>query len=651
MHYHSWISALTLSHLRRSRLWLSTRLRRCGFWQIALAVLLINVLWSVGQPIAVAQLSIPSAAEQSPYVTNSSVERIGLYEVATVNFVNRDLFQIAAPVVSDRSNPGDQIPVENRANQIEFRLQQVVGFDPTKISSTSEFFQFDTTSDDYFTRFDPASFQIVVSELRNQPVLQAVDDKRAPLTLLTVTREDADYHATSTELLAERWASILEPLLREGLQERLPSALRQMTLQAFLIGGGTIGISLIIWLMQQWLRRRERFLRRQIARQTSTIQATELENNDFARRRLVLLTVLADQLTLQQRYRLVSFIRWFIRWLQILVLIGSAFWILLLYPWTRGWAEQFIDVPLFLIGVWFLAGLADRITDTFIDRTLKAWSSNRITIFGFEDLQRKSLRSSTMALASKGMTSFFFYGIAALLTLDKLGISTNSVLAGGAIVGLAISFGAQSLIKDLVNGCLILWEDQYAVGDVIAVDDLSGLVENMNLRITQIRDSEGRLITIPNSSITRVANLTRTWSRVDFTVEVAYEADLQKALHVIREVARQMYDEPEWRDRIVEPPEVLGVDQLSHAGMLIRVWIKTQPLQQWVVGREFRYRVRLALDEFEIAIGRPEQLFWYQDLHTGKLFYGDRIPDDDRNPQPSPSSINTDGLSSNESRV
>ena len=125
-------------------------------------------------------------------------------------------------------------------------------------------------------------------------------------------------------------------------------------------------------------------------------------------------------------------------------------------------------------------------------------------------------------------------------------------------------------------------------------------------------DREGRLITIPNSSIARVENLTRTWSRVDFTIEVAYDTDIKQALAVIHDVAQQMYAEPEWHNLMPESPEVLGVDNISHAGMLIRVWLKTQPLQQWTVGREFRLRVRVALAEHGIRIGTPQQVIWYK---------------------------------------
>jgi len=125
-------------------------------------------------------------------------------------------------------------------------------------------------------------------------------------------------------------------------------------------------------------------------------------------------------------------------------------------------------------------------------------------------------------------------------TLESFNIPTESILAGGAILGLAISFSSQSLVKDLVNGSLILLEDQFAVGDVVDIDGAAGVVENVNLRVTQVRNTQGELISIPNSTINRVKNMTRLWSRVDFTVEVAYENDINAVIQLLEQIAQDM---------------------------------------------------------------------------------------------------------------
>ncbi|MGQ9872253.1 mechanosensitive ion channel family protein [Leptodesmis sp.] len=241
-------------------------------------------------------------------------------------------------------------------------------------------------------------------------------------------------------------------------------------------------------------------------------------------------------------------------------------------PVLMRWSLYVWATPFALIVIWFGISLAIRICKSLIDRFSHSWKVNPAPTLG--ETQRTALRSNTIAEALKGFITFVLIIVGIVITLGLFNIPTTSILAGGAVLGLAISFGTQSLIKDLVNGCLILIEDQFAVGDVIQIGDKSGLVENLNLRVTQLCNSEGKLITIPNSNITNVSNLTRLWSRVDFSILVAYENDPKQVLDVLRQVSQQMYHEPEWRDRIPEPPNVLGIDDLSHMGMLVRVWLK-----------------------------------------------------------------------------
>ncbi|MGL5803942.1 MAG: mechanosensitive ion channel family protein, partial [Xenococcaceae cyanobacterium] len=194
---------------------------------------------------------------------------------------------------------------------------------------------------------------------------------------------------------------------------------------------------------------------------------------------------------------------------------------------------------------------------------------------------------------------------------SAVGVNIAPLLAGAGIVGVAISLASQNLIKDAINGFFIILEDQYAVGDVINVGEVSGLVENMNLRITQLRDGEGRLITIPNSEIKIVANLSSQWSRADLNIPVAYQADIDKAIELLVKVAEGMSQEPIWRDHIIEPPEVLGIDNFADRGIIIKVWIKTEPLKQWDVSREFRRRIKIAFDRAGIPIPLPQKQIWF----------------------------------------
>ena len=191
-----------------------------------------------------------------------------------------------------------------------------------------------------------------------------------------------------------------------------------------------------------------------------------------------------------------------------------------------------------------------------------------------------------------------------------LGIDIIPLLAGASLVGVALSLASQSLIKDAINGFLIIVEDQYALGDVITVGDVGGLVENLNLRITQVRDSEGRLITIPNSEIKIVANLSSRWSRADLTIPVAYQTDVDQALKLIETVGLDMDKDARWEHQIIEPPQVLGIENFGDRGLIIRVWIKTQPLKQWDVAREYRRRMKVAFDKAGISIPVLQQSVW-----------------------------------------
>ncbi|MDJ0575109.1 MAG: mechanosensitive ion channel family protein [Xenococcaceae cyanobacterium MO_234.B1] len=211
----------------------------------------------------------------------------------------------------------------------------------------------------------------------------------------------------------------------------------------------------------------------------------------------------------------------------------------------------------------------------------------------------------------KNVIATILIAIGILASLSLLGFDLAPLLAGAGIISLALSFASQNVLKDVINGFLILLEDQFGVGDVIISGDVAGFVENMNLRITQLRNEEGRLITIPNGQITVVQNLSKEWSRVDLMIPVALDSDIDQAIALMNEVAENMGQSREWSTKILEPPLVLGVDHLDHIGATVRVWIKTLPLKQWDVAREYRRRLKIAFDQAQINIGVPHHRFYY----------------------------------------
>ncbi|WP_414527248.1 mechanosensitive ion channel family protein [Nodularia chucula] len=299
---------------------------------------------------------------------------------------------------------------------------------------------------------------------------------------------------------------------------------------------------------------------------------------------------------------------------------GTVF-ILGLFPYTRSFQVGILavaQVPLRLGIVVLGIYVATRFSYALIDRFTSTLISSGI-LLNSEASRRMELRVSTFSGVSKSIVTGVWLVVGILLGLLSLGIDIVPLLAGAGLIGVALSLASQSLIKDAINGFLVIVEDQYAVGDVINVGDVGGLVENLNLRITQLRDAEGRLITIPNSEIKVVANLSSRWSRADLTIPVAYENDIDDAFRLIRQVASDMNQDPDWKRLIIAPPEVLGIDNFGDRGLMIRVWIKTLPLKQWDVGREFRRRVKICFDQAGFSIPVPQQGIWLnegQSLHS-----------------------------------
>ena len=230
--------------------------------------------------------------------------------------------------------------------------------------------------------------------------------------------------------------------------------------------------------------------------------------------------------------------------------------------------------------------------------------------------KRLELRVNTVSQLAKSIITIILIVVGFFFSLAAIGVNITPFLAGAGIIGLALSFASQSFIKDALNGFLIILEDQYAVGDIISLDEVSGMVENINLRITQLRDAEGRLITVPNSEIRIVANLSSQWSRADINIPLNYDVNLEQALEVIANTATDIGKDSQWQQFILESPQILGVEKFSDRAIIIRVWIKTEPLKQWDVSREFRRRLQIAFTNAGIPLTAPQQIWIHQETKS-----------------------------------
>lgn len=183
-----------------------------------------------------------------------------------------------------------------------------------------------------------------------------------------------------------------------------------------------------------------------------------------------------------------------------------------------------------------------------------------------------------------------------LTILPEFGIDTRALLAGAGLAGLAIGFGAQSLVRDVLSGLFVLIENQYGKGDVVNLAGVGGLVEDVNLRRTLLRDLDGTVHSVPNGQISVASNLTRSWSRANFVVGVSYREDPDRVFAVINRVGEEMASDPSWSRDIIEPPRVLGVEGFSGSRLDIRILGDTRPNRQWDVMRELRRRLKKAFD-------------------------------------------------------
>jgi moderate conductance mechanosensitive channel len=222
-------------------------------------------------------------------------------------------------------------------------------------------------------------------------------------------------------------------------------------------------------------------------------------------------------------------------------------------------------------------------------------------------------RAQTLASLLGNVAGITVFVVATLTILDILLQNIGPILASFGIIGLAFSFGAQSLVKDVISGTFMLMEGQFGVGDVVKVSDVSGLVEKITLRTTILRDIEGAVHIVPNGEITRVTNMTKAWSRAVLHVGVAYREDVDHVMDVLRDLLREFQADPEWGALLLEDPVVPGIENFADSAIVIRVMAKTLPLKQWDVARELRRRIKNRFDAEGIEIPFPHVTFYWGD--------------------------------------
>ena len=223
---------------------------------------------------------------------------------------------------------------------------------------------------------------------------------------------------------------------------------------------------------------------------------------------------------------------------------------------------------------------------------------------------RRDARVTSISGVIGSTSSVIIWSVALVLALGELGVNLAPLIAGLGIAGVALGFGAQSLVKDCIAGLFMLLEDQYGIGDVVDLDEAVGTVEKISLRTTVLRGVDGTVWHVPNGVVQRVGNKSQLWSVALIDVNVAYDCDLAAARQVIIECANDVCSSDEWADAVLDPPQLLGVEALGADGITIRVTVKTQPGTQWALQRALREAIKAALDGAGIEIPFPQRTIW-----------------------------------------
>jgi len=477
--------------------------------RFALVGFLTALLTVVFIPPSTAQFSLPEFGQPSGLNAPPEVTRLGSIEVATVYspISGEELFKIASPTIYDRNAGGTDLTaaVERRAKEVNARLRRA-------------------TLDRRQPQMDPDTLSVEVGTLNGATVITGKDNHYTQhLVLVTITEIDANYHGIPVNQLAKDWRDILETELRAGLQELSDEAVLQ---DLAAVGKTLLALVIItaIFILAKYLVKRYQIRFSQRKKELQEISEPDVPESpvdpqaedpevepeeQMAHQRNEFLQGVDEVVNLDRRLSVLSFIQWLLFWSLIVIWYVGLYSLASQFPLLEQYSRGIIETPIKLLAIWFFIGLAIRICHRLIDRfTAEREAFGLGDVFTFGDAKRRQLRASTIAGAAKGLVTILLFSFGVILALGTLGLPTGSVLAIGGIFALAISFGSQSLVKDLVNGFLILAEDQFAIGDVIDTGTASGLVENLNLRVTQVRNVDGGLITIPNSNITQVTNLT-----------------------------------------------------------------------------------------------------------------------------------------------
>jgi small-conductance mechanosensitive channel len=272
-------------------------------------------------------------------------------------------------------------------------------------------------------------------------------------------------------------------------------------------------------------------------------------------------------------------------------------WAKLVVPWLL---KHGVKVLIIIAGIFIL----NKISKRFIEKMVRiAVVSDR-----YLSAEEEKMREDTLIRIFNLAISIIIVILGIMMVLQEVGVPIGPLMASAGIVGLAFGFGGQYLVRDIISGFFIILENQYRIGDVVNFDGTGGLVEDISLRMTTLRDNNGTVHHIPHGDIKRVSNLSKNFSRINLDVRVSYNSKLDHVIEVVNRVGKELSEDPAFKDSFITPPQFLRVDDFAESAIIIKILGDTQPLKQWELTGELRKRLKIAFDKEGIEIPLPQRI-------------------------------------------
>ncbi len=270
-------------------------------------------------------------------------------------------------------------------------------------------------------------------------------------------------------------------------------------------------------------------------------------------------------------------------------------------PWILTHGFRILLIIIIAYGIWYFGKL-------FVERVVRLAVKQDARRTALDEKKREDTLIRVFALA----VTYAIIGIAAVMILQEVGIPVEPILAGAGIFGIAVGFGSQYLIRDIINGFFLIMENQYRIGDFVRFESISGKVEDIKLRITTLRDVDGTIHYIPNGEIKKVSNYSKSLSNINMKIPVAYDADMDLVIRTINKVGKEMSLDPAWKDFILSPVQFKWVEEFTDATIHVRITGHAQPLKQWAVSGQYRKQIKEAFDKERIRMS--SQVKYFRDL-------------------------------------